>query len=105
MDLFVKTESFKKKTLDIPIKERTKYINQHKEWVVNLKNSGVRISSGYLINKSGSPGDGGILIFEAKSYDDAKCLINKDPMIKNELVNWKLSQLKIVAGNLIGQDN
>ena len=101
MPIFIKTEKFKEKTLSLSIKKKKDYIKEHKEWVSNLKSNGVKISSGYLIDKSGLPGGGGLLVFEAKCFKDAKLLVEKDPMIINNLVAWELQQWEQVVGNLI----
>ena len=92
MPIFIKTEKFKDKALQLSNIERKKFLLLHKEWVKNLSQSGHYIHSGYLINENKIPGGGGLLIIEAKDYLTAKTIIEEDPMIKNELVNWELQE-------------
>ena len=91
--IFIKTEKFKEKTLELSNSERKKFLLMHKEWVNNISKSGHYIHSGYLINEKKIPGGGGLLIFEAQDYLAAKKIIENDPMIKYELVIWELQEL------------
>ena len=43
-------------------------------------------------SSTGAPGGGGLLIIEADSFKVAKSIIEKDPMILNGLVKWKLQE-------------
>ena len=45
-----------------------------------------------MINESKNPGDGGLLILEMNNYKNALKIIKNDPMIKNDLVEWKLNE-------------
>ena len=99
MPIFIKTEKFKKNTLDLSNSERKNFLLMHKEWVKTISQSGLYIYSGYLINENKMPGGGGLLIFEAKDYITAKKFIKNDPMIKNELVNWELYEWIPIDGN------
>ncbi len=92
MPIFIKTEKFKDKTLELSHHERKKFLLMHKEWVKNISQSGHRIHSGYLIDENKIPGGGGLLIFEAKNYLKAKKMIEEDPMIKNDLVTWEIQE-------------
>ncbi len=92
MPIFIKTEKFKDKTLELSNIERKKFLLMHKEWVKGISKSGTYILSGYLINEKKMPGGGGLLIFEAKDYFTAKKIIENDPMIKHELVIWDLQE-------------
>tara|TARA_Y100001968_G_C18882600_1_gene492378 strand:+ start:242 stop:568 length:327 start_codon:yes stop_codon:yes gene_type:complete len=92
MPIFIKTEKFKTKTFKLPYRERKIFLSMHKEWVKNIIESGHHIYSGYLTNEERVPGGGGLLIIEAKDYSTAKKIIEEDPMIKNELVFWKLEE-------------
>ena len=100
MPLFIKTEQFTQKTIDLPPKLRNDFLNKHKVWVQEVRASGKKICSGYLRDKNLAPGGGGFLIFEANSFEEAKFLVEKDPMIKNNLVSWNLHEWVSVAGNL-----
>ena len=92
MPIFIKTEKFKKKTLQLSNIERKQFLLLHKEWVKNINKCGHCIHSGYLTNENKIPGGGGLLIIEAKNYLTAKKIIEEDPMIKNELVTWELQE-------------
>ena len=99
MSLFIKTEKFNNKTLNLSKSEREKFLFLHKEWVKGITKSGHSIHSGYLINEKKMPGGGGLLILEAKDYLTAKKIIENDPMIKNELVHWDLQEWISIDGN------
>ena len=99
MPIFIKTEKFKDKTLELSNIERKKFLLMHKEWVNDISKSGHYIHSGYLINEKKMPGGGGLLIIEAKDYLTAKAIIKNDPMIKNELVIWDLQEWIPIDGN------
>ena len=92
MPIFIKTERFKDNTLKLSNPERKKFLLMHKEWIKNISESGHYVHSVYLVNKKKMPGGGGLLIIEAKDYLTAKKIIEEDPMIKNELVNWELQE-------------
>ena len=93
MSWFIKTEKFTAATLNLPEKTRKGYISEHKKWVKQHTASGLKIFSGYLVDKNKSPGGGGLLIIESDSYKKAEIIIKKDPMILNKLVSWKLEEL------------
>ena len=91
MPIFIKTEIIKKEYL-IQKDIRKKVINEHIQWVENLKRKGINIKSGFLVNELKQPGDGGLLILDVETYQDALEIIKKDPMIKNNIVEWKLNE-------------
>ena len=99
MPIFIKTEKFKDKALELSKSERGKFLLMHKEWVKNINKSGHYIYSGYLINEKNIPGGGGLLFLEAQDYLEAKKIIEKDPMIKNELVSWELQEWISIDGS------
>ena len=99
MPIFIKTEKFKDKTLELSISEKKKFLLMHKEWVKGISKLGTYIHSGYLINEKKMPGGGGLLILEAKDYLTAKKMIENDPMIKNELVIWDLQEWIPINGD------
>ncbi len=98
MPWFIKTEVFSSETLTLSPKKRKLYINMHKEWVLKLKNNGINISSGFLVNSEGIPGGGGLLILQADSFQSAKAIIETDPMILAGLVSWELQEWIPVIG-------
>ena len=91
MPIFIKTELIKKEYL-IQKNLRKKVINEHIKWIEYLKKKGINIKSGFLVNKLRQPGDGGLLIIEIETYQDALEIIKNDPMIKNNIVEWKLNE-------------
>ena len=91
MTIFIKTEHIKKEYL-IQKDIRKKVINEHIQWIENLKRKGINIKSGFLVNRLKQPGAGGLLIIEIETYKDAIEIIKNDPMIKNNIVEWKLNE-------------
>ena len=91
MPFFVKTEFIKKEYLiNNDLKRKT--INEHIDWIKKLKKEGINIKSGFLVDELKRPGDGGLLILEMNNYKNALKIIKNDPMIKNDLVEWKLNE-------------
>ena len=91
MPFFVKTEIIKKEYL-INNDLKRKIINEHIDWIKKLKKEGINIKSGFLVDELNRPGDGGLLILEMNNYKNALKIIKNDPMIKNNLVEWKLNE-------------
>ena len=91
MPFFVKTEIIKKEYL-IKNDLKRRIITEHINWIKKLKKDGLNIKSGYLIDEMKKPGDGGLLILEMNNYKNALEIIKKDPMITNNLVDWKLNE-------------
>ena len=99
MPIFIKTEKFKKTTLELSKTKRKTFLLMHNEWVKKVSQSGHNIYSGYLINQNKIPGGGGLLIIEAKDYLSAQQIIEKDPMITNDLVTWELQEWILINGS------
>ena len=91
MPLFIKTEFIKKKYLSDTNLKNT-IIKEHINWIKTLKDKGVNITSGYLIDHLKKPGGGGLLSVECSSYFEAEKIIKSDPMIRNNVVDWKLHE-------------
>ena len=91
MPFFVKTEIIKKEYL-INHDLKQKIINEHIDWIKKLKKEGNNIKSGFLVDEFKRPGDGGLLILEMNNYKNALQIIKNDPMIINDLVDWKLNE-------------
>ena len=91
MPFFIKTEIIKKEFINNN-KLKKKFINKHIVWINELKKAGINIKSGFLVNEINEPGAGGLLIIEVKTYKDALNIVLEDPMIKNKIVDWKLSE-------------
>ena len=91
MPFFVKTEIIKKEYL-INNDLKQKVINKHNDWISTLKKEGINIKSGFLVDELKRPGAGGLLILEINNYQNALKIIKNDPMIKNDLVEWKFNE-------------
>ena len=91
MPIFIKTELIKNKFL-IKKDFRKKVINEHIKWIKNLKCKGINIKSGFLVDELKQPGAGGLLVIEIETYQEALEIIKNDPMIKNNIVEWKLNE-------------
>ena len=91
MPFFVKTEIIKKEYL-INNDLKRKINHKHIIWIKKLQNEGINIKSGFLVDELKRPGDGGLLILEMNNYKNALKIIKNDPMIKNDLVEWKLNE-------------
>ena len=91
MPFFVKTETIKKEYL-INNDLKRKIISKHIDWIKKLKKEGINVKSGFLVDEFKRPGDGGLLIIEVSNYKNALKIIKNDPMIKNNLVEWKLNE-------------
>ena len=91
MPIFIKTEIIKKEFISNN-KLKKKFVDKHILWIKELKKAGVNIKSGFLVNEVKEPGSGGLLILEVKTYKDALKIVKDDPMIKNKIVDWKLSE-------------
>ena len=91
MPIFVKTEIIKKEFIT-DNKFKKKLIDKHIFWIKKLKKAGVNVKSGFLVNEMKEPGAGGLLTIEVKTYQEALRIIKEDPLIKNKLVDWKLSE-------------
>ena len=91
MPFFVKTEIIKKEYL-INNDLKRKIIKEHINWIKKLKKDGINIKSGFLLDELNRPGEGGLLVLEMNNYKNALKIIKNDPMIKNDLVEWKLNE-------------
>jgi len=91
MPIFVKTETIKKEFI-IDNKFKKKFIDKHILWIKELKKAGVNVKSGFLVSEMKEPGAGGLLTIEVQTYQEALRIIKEDPLIKNKIVDWKLSE-------------
>jgi uncharacterized protein YciI len=92
---FIKRETFLR-----PYAELRPHLEAHRAWVQELREQGVKISSGYLVDGEGRPGGGGVLLLEAEDFADAERLILQDPMVRSGLVEWTLHQWISAVGDL-----
>ena len=91
MPIFVKTEIIKKEFIT-DNKLKKKFVDKHILWIKKLKKAGIKVKSGFLVNEIKKPGAGGLLTIEAETYQEALKIVKEDPMIKNKIVDWKLSE-------------
>ena len=68
------------------------YIPAHKAYVKKLIAKGYEAKTGYWKELGG-----GMLLFKAKSLDEAKKIVENDPLIKNGCVEYELHQWQIVV--------
>jgi len=91
MPIFVKTEIIKKEFIT-DNQSKKKFVDKHIFWIKELKKAGINVKSGFLVNESKEPGAGGLMTIEVATYQEALKIVKEDPMIKNKIVDWKLSE-------------
>jgi len=69
-----------------------KHVPAHKTYVRELIAKGHQAKTGYW-----SCYGGGMLLFQAKSMDEAKAIVAQDPLIIHGCVNYKLYEWRIVV--------
>ena len=99
MPWFIKTETFTQQTAALPMEQKRPHLEAHRRWVTSQCDSGRRIHSGYLVDGEKRPGGGGLLIFEASSFEDAHRWVQDDPKIQSGLVNWTLQEWIQIGGD------
>ena len=99
MAWFVKTETFTAQTAALSIEQRRPFLEAHRHWLAQHIGLGRCIRSGFLVDDQRRPGGGGMLIFQASSYDDALAWVRQDPMIVEGLVAWQLQEWIPVTGD------
>lgn len=95
MPWFIKRESLRR-----PSSELHPQLQAHRAWVQELRQQGVRIASGYLVDAEGRPGGGGLLLLEAEDHASAEALIRQDPMLRSGSVEWSLHRWVAAVGDL-----
>jgi uncharacterized protein YciI len=95
MAWFIKTETFR-----LPRPQLLAHLQAHHAWVAELRQQGVVISSGYLVDQAGRPGGGGLLLLAAEDYAAAEALVRQDPLIANDCVDWQLQGWIPAVGDL-----
>ncbi|AUC62088.1 hypothetical protein AA637_13470 [Cyanobacterium sp. HL-69] len=68
-----------------------KYVPAHLEYVKELNKLGHEAKTGYW-----NDDEGGMLIFKADCIEEAKTIVEKDPLIQNKCVEYVLHQWCIV---------
>lgn len=95
MAWFIKTETFR-----LPRPQLLAHLQAHHAWVAELRQQGVVMSSGYLVDQAGRPGGGGLLLLAAEDYAAAEALVRQDPLIANGCVDWQLQGWIPAVGDL-----
>ena len=95
MAWFIKTETFR-----LPRPQLLAHLQAHHAWVAELRQQGVVMSSGYLVDQAGRPGGGGLLLRAAEDYAAAEALVRQDPLIANGCVDWQLQGWIPAVGDL-----
>lgn len=95
MAWFIKTETFR-----LPRPQLQAHLQAHHAWVAELRQQGVVMSSGYLVDQAGRPGGGGLLLLAAEDYAAAEALVRQDPLIANGCVDWQLQGWIPAVGDL-----
>jgi uncharacterized protein YciI len=95
MAWFIKTETFR-----LPRPQLLAHLQAHHAWVAELRQQGVVISSGYLVDQAGRPGGGGLLLLAAEDYAAAEALVRQDPLIASGCVDWQLQGWIPAVGDL-----
>ncbi|MEO1428338.1 MAG: YciI family protein [Cyanobacteria bacterium J06632_19] len=87
MPWFAKIETGKvdKSTFD-------QYVPAHKAYVEGLKNKGHEAKTGYWAQYGG-----GMLLFKAASMDEAQAIVDRDPLIANNCVDYKLYEWRLIV--------
>lgn len=87
MPLFVKIEAGK---VDKSIFDQ--YVPAHKAYVQDLIAKGHKARTGYW-----AEAQGGMLLFEAASRDEAEAIVALDPLVQHGCVSYQLYEWKIVV--------
>ena len=99
MPWFIKSETFTPATACLAADQRRIHLESHRSWVDRERASGRGICSGFLVDEQRRPGGGGLLIFEAESYEAAMAWVKNDPMIRGGLVTWRLQEWILTSGD------
>lgn len=98
MAWFIKTETF-----TAPYDQMVPHLAAHRLWVEQCRQRGMAMSSGYLVDDQGRPGEG-LLLLQASDHAAAEALVRQDPMVRSGCVDWKLQGWIPSVGDLaIGQ--
>ena len=68
------------------------YVPAHKAFVQTLIDQGRHARTGYWAQRGG-----GMMLFEAASIEEAKSIVERDPLIINGCVHYKLYEWKVVV--------
>lgn len=69
-----------------------RHIPAHKAYVEQLIQTGHQAKTGYWAERGG-----GMLLFQAQSWDEASAIIKQDPLIANGCVDYELHEWCVVV--------
>ncbi len=77
-----------------------RHLQDHLDWVADLARRGHQPSSGYWRDRKGmnGAGAGGMLLFQARDWQEAEEIVRSDPLIRSGCVSWVLHEWRVVAG-------
>lgn len=101
MPWFVKQEVFTPAMRALPADERRAHCDAHRAWLDAERAKGWTLYSGFLVDGQEKPGGGGLMIFEAASYESAHAWVTRDPMIHRGLVTWSLHVWRPVCADAL----
>lgn len=64
-----------------------KFVPEHMAYVRSLRSQGRRVESGYWSERGG-----GMMIFEADSLEEARTIVERDPLVLNGCVDYQLHE-------------
>lgn len=68
-----------------------RYVPAHKAYVQELIDKGHRARSGYWAERGG-----GMMVFSASSLEEARRIVEADPLVKNGCVKYHLHEWRVV---------
>ncbi|WP_255108444.1 YciI family protein [Synechococcus sp. RedBA-s] len=76
------------------------HLRDHLDWVADLQRRGHQASSGYWRERKGMNGDGagGMLLFQARDWQEAEAIVLSDPLVRSGCVSWVMHEWRVVAG-------
>jgi uncharacterized protein YciI len=72
--------------------EFDQHVPAHKAYVQDLIAKGHKAKTGYWAARGG-----GMLLFEASSMDEARDIVERDPLVQNHCVKYILHEWRIIA--------
>lgn len=69
-----------------------RHIPAHKAYVRDLIEKGHQARSGYWARRGG-----GMMIFQAESMEEAKAIVDRDPLVRNGCVEYELYEWCVVV--------
>jgi uncharacterized protein YciI len=77
----------------VPKRDFDAHVDAHKEYVRGLIGEGREAKTGYWAEKGG-----GMMIFKAASLEEARAVVEADPLVRQGVVIYELHEWKVVVG-------